>query len=104
MIAARTYSLSSQAIDDLIGIYKFLEDKNPAAAKRLVSSIEQKIQNMAGSGHTGVARDCISKGLRALPYRDRCIYFRVKDTELRILRIVHGHQHIEADDIIEKEN
>lgn len=104
MIAARTYSLSLQAIEDLIGIYKFLESKNPAAAKRLVSSIEHKIKEMAGSGYTGVARDCISEGLRALPYRNRCIYFRVKGTELRILRIVHGYQHIEADDIIEEED
>ena len=104
MITARTYSLSSQAIDDLIGIYKFLEYKNPVAAERLVSSIEQKINKMAGSGHTGVSRDWISEGLRAMPYRDRCIYFRVRGAELRILRVVHGHQHIEAEDIIEEKN
>jgi plasmid stabilization system protein ParE len=104
VITARTYSLSSQAIRDLINIYKFLDDKNPIAGERLVSSIERKIKDTARLSLTGVSRDWISNGLRAVHHKNRCIYFRVKENELRILRVVHGHQHIDAEDVIEKEN
>lgn len=103
MTKARIYSLSSRAIRDLIDLYKFLEDKNPVAGEQLVSAIERKIRDTARLGLTGVSRDWISSGLRAVNHKNRCIYFRVKENELRILRIVHGHQHIAAEDV-EEEN
>jgi plasmid stabilization system protein ParE len=51
---ARAYSLSSRAIRDLIYIYKYLEDRNPAAGEQLVSAIERKIRDTARLGLTGV--------------------------------------------------
>jgi plasmid stabilization system protein ParE len=54
---ARAYSLSSRAIRDLIYIYKYLEDRNPAAGEQFVSAIERKIRDTARLGLTGVSRD-----------------------------------------------
>jgi toxin ParE1/3/4 len=94
----RSFSLSTDAVNDLINIYEFIAEQNPSAARRLVEEIEAKIRDMAASGYTGVARDWIRPGLRALPFRDRCIYFRVDETSLYVLRIVHGKQAIDSDD------
>jgi len=98
VIRSRRFSLSVDAINDLIDIYDFIAEKNPVAAKRLVSALETKIKSLAKSGNSGVSRDWIKSGLRAFPYRDRCIYFRVDDTTLYVLRIIHGHQAIDPDD------
>ena len=97
----RQIELSPQAIDDLIEIYEFIAEKNPTAARNLLDSIEAKIRDTAISGGTGVARDWIRPGLRALPFKDCCIYFRVEDSMLRILRIVHGRQSIGPEDFTE---
>jgi toxin ParE1/3/4 len=94
----RSFSLSTDAVNDLINIYNLIAEQNPSAARRLVEEIEAKIRDMAASGYSGAARDWIRPGLRALPFRDRCIYFRVDETSLYVLRIVHGKQAIDSDD------
>jgi plasmid stabilization system protein ParE len=98
VIRSRRFSLSINAINDLINIYDYIAEKNPVAARRMLSALEAKIKSLAKSGNSGVSRDWIRPGLRAFPYRDRCIYFRVDETTLHVLRIVHGHQAINPDD------
>ena len=103
MIAAPRYRLSKDAISDLIGIYEFIAKDNAQAARQFVRAIEEKIKSAAASGYTGVARDWIRPGLRALPYRDRCIYLRVYETHLYIVRILHGRQDLSPDDFSESD-
>lgn len=98
MIRSRRFSLSTDAINDLIDIYDYIAEKNPVAARRLVNALETKIKSLAKSGNSGVSRDWVTPGLRAFPYRDQCIYFRVDETSLYVLRIFHGHQTINPDD------
>lgn len=103
MTAPRRYRLSRDAINDLIDIYDFIAQDNPAAARKFVRSIEDKIKSAASAGYTGVARDWILPGLRALPYRDRCIYLRVQETHILVLRILHGRQDLSPDDFSESD-
>lgn len=87
------YSLSLEAQRDLAEIYNYLADKGDAATgRRLVERLQQKIQALAAVRNAGVARDWISPGLRAFPYKNRCIYFRVLDDRIHVLRILHGRQ------------
>lgn len=101
MIHRRRFELSADAINDLTEIYRFIAKQNPLAAEKLIAAIEEKIKEMARSGSSGVSRSWIRPGLRALPFRDRCIYFRVSDSTLYVLRIVHGRQLIDPDDFTE---
>jgi toxin ParE1/3/4 len=72
-----------------------MEARGEAAGGRdLIKSILGKIQALASSGHHGAPRDWISPGLRAFPYKNRCIYFRVVEGHLRVLRILHGRQDV----------
>lgn len=65
-------------------------------ARNFVADISARIEWIAKTGFTGVPRDLISPGLRALPYRGRCIYFRTDEDSVTILRILHARQDITA--------
>jgi toxin ParE1/3/4 len=72
----------------------YLAEEDVQIATDFVADLHDKMEWIALSGFTGVPRDWIRPGLRALPYRERCIYFRVTDTEVFILRVLHGRQDI----------
>ena len=59
-----------------------------------VADLNERILWIARSRFGGVPRDWISPGLRAFPYRERCIYFRVTDAQVTILRVLHQRQDI----------
>ena len=87
--------LAPKARDDLTEIYLYIARDNPDAAARFVADLSSKIEWVAATGFTGVPRDWIRPGLRALPYRERCIYFRVNDETVTILRVLHGRQDVQ---------
>lgn len=61
-----------------------------------MADLNAKIEWIGQTGFTGVPRDWIRPGLRALPYRERCIYFRIDNETVTILRIIHGRQDVET--------
>ena len=92
-----SYSLSTDAQRDLAKLYLYLADQGDASiGRKLVDSLLAKIASLASSGHVGVAREWLSPGLRAFPYENRCVYFRVVDRNMRVLRILHGRQDVES--------
>ncbi|WP_234905972.1 type II toxin-antitoxin system RelE/ParE family toxin [Affinirhizobium pseudoryzae] len=72
-------------------------EKDIIAASRFVRQLASKIGWIAVSGFPGVSRDDLRPGLKALPFRKRCIYFRTTPDEVIILRVLHGHQDLSAD-------
>lgn len=55
-----------------------------------------KIDWIAEVGFTGAPRDEILPGMRAFPFRGRCIYYRHDSESVLILRILHGAQDVTA--------
>lgn len=51
---------------------------------------------IAETDFTGVPRDEYREGLRALPYRDRCIYYFRHEDRIEIVRVLHGAQDADA--------
>lgn len=43
-------------------------------------------------------------GLRSITYRERVIFFRIGESDLTVLRVLHGHQDISAKDFKQEEN
>jgi plasmid stabilization system protein ParE len=89
--------LSDRALDDLADIYEFIALENPAAAERFVDSVTDKISSLASAGNRGVSRDNIAEGLRAFPFKQRCIYFRIINDEFHVLRVLHGRRDITSE-------
>ncbi|CAN7168510.1 type II toxin-antitoxin system RelE/ParE family toxin [Pararhizobium sp. LjRoot255] len=89
-INSRKPIFSQAARADLRSIFKYIAIKNPEAAANFVLDINLKVRS-------------IGQALRGLPYRDRCIYFRVTDSHIYIVRILHGRQDISSEDFPESE-
>ncbi|OJF94502.1 hypothetical protein AX760_09490 [Pararhizobium antarcticum] len=99
----KRFRLSRLASRDLVEIYKFIAEKNPIAADRLVDELQQKIERFASLGMTGVSREEFREGLRAFFYKNYIIYFRSADSDILVLRIRHGKQKNRADDFPESD-
>lgn len=82
-------------------IYSFIAQDSPAAATGFVSDLADKIASISESGLSGTRRDWIKPGLRALPYRDRCFYFRIDHEALYLLRVLHGKQDVSRQEFSE---
>lgn len=95
----RRLRMSLEALNDLLGIYEYIAQFDQIAAKRFLDDINGKIEWIAKLGITGSPRDFIP-GLRAFPYRKRCIYFFIDDEELTVLRVLHGRQKIVPADFL----
>ena len=54
------------------------------------------MHRIARTGVSGVARDWLRPGLRMHPYEKYCVYFRVTDRELVVIRIIHSARDIDA--------
>lgn len=94
--------MTQRALLDLRDHYEFIAKTDPVAAKRLLLDIDRKIHSIAKLGLTGSPRPFIP-GLRAYPYKNRCIYFVVSDDLLTVLRVKHGRQNISPDDFPESD-
>ena len=79
-------------------IKRFIARTSPNAASDFVHDLSEKMKWIADVEFTGVPRDTLSEGLRALPYRGRTIYFRTDAVNVRILRIMHQAQNVTPDD------
>ena len=76
-------------------MYAYIALDDPAAAERFVDDLARQMYRIAALGLSGSPRDWIRPGLRAFPYRQRCIYFRSYEDRIVILRVLHGSQDID---------
>lgn len=53
---------------------------------------------IADAGFSGHPRDDLALGLRSLVHRERCIFYRIDDEEVRTVRILHGRRNLFSQD------
>ncbi|MCH7501650.1 MAG: type II toxin-antitoxin system RelE/ParE family toxin [Nitrospinae bacterium] len=87
--------MSEPAQNDLTAIYTHIAQESPDSAERFVADLIRQMYKLAELEITGAPRDWIRPGLRAFPYRQRCIYFRDYEDRIVIVRVLHGRQDIE---------
>lgn len=77
---------------DLDQIFAYIAKSSSRQAHDFTSKLTRKIHWIAETDFTGVPRDEIAAGLRAFPFRDRCIYYRRYEDRIVVLRVLHGAQ------------
>lgn len=77
-------------------IHDYIAKDNPIAAAAFTRRLTAHIERIAELGLTGSPRDWLRVGLRASPFEKRCFYFEVTDTELIVLRVLHGAQDVDT--------
>lgn len=85
----------------MLAIYSYIAADSEQAATDFVNDLGRYIQEAAETGNTGHPRDWIRAGLRAIPYRKRCFYFRIDGDKMVLLRVLHGAQDISQIDFEE---
>jgi toxin ParE1/3/4 len=84
-------TLTEDAERDLRGIIAYLEERNPAAARRLSGTFDF----LGRFPEIGWARDDLSRGLRCIVTEDYLVLYRIADDAVYINRIISGKQDIE---------
>ena len=87
---------AAEAEYDLDEILAYLDEHSPAAARKLVTDLEQRSRVLSHNPGMGRARDDLSPGLRSLAVGKYMVFYRVSDTEVRIVRIVLGSRDLPA--------
>ena len=85
--------------EDLIAIWQHVARDSETAADRLLDRIETRWQQLTTYPFSGAPRDDIAPGVRHLVVGDYLTLYRVADDAIEILRVLHGHRNIEADDL-----
>ncbi|MFN3225431.1 MAG: type II toxin-antitoxin system RelE/ParE family toxin [Hyphomicrobiales bacterium] len=88
--------LTDQAKADLRNIRDYIAEDSPHNAQIFIAELTAKILFIAEADFSGSSRDHLSEGLRALPFKRRCIYFRSYPDSIVIVRVLHGSQDVAA--------
>ena len=88
---AKMLILSPRARSDLDSIYARLKAVSDiATAKRFIAALNDHLERIARTGHSGVPRNKISPDLRLVVHGNYNIYFRATSTETIVARVVHS--------------
>ncbi|MER9326155.1 type II toxin-antitoxin system RelE/ParE family toxin [Mesorhizobium sp. M0488] len=84
---------------DLENIGDYIAGHNPWAAVRLVDALERRWDLLTLHPLSGAPRDDIAPGIRHLVVGNYLTLYRVGSDAIEILRVLHGHRNIEADEL-----
>jgi len=91
-----SYRLSPEAKKDLLSIRAYTKDKwGIQQAQKYIDALEKKCEELAQSPRIGREWPEIKPGYRSLAEGKRVIFYRVGDSGIDILRILHGYMDIE---------
>ena len=86
-----TYELSLEADNDIQEIYAFTAAKfGIDQAIRYLLGFEDLFNQLCLQPHTGRHRGEIKEGLRSIGYVSHVVFYRVMDTRIRIVRVLHS--------------
>ncbi|MCM2476251.1 type II toxin-antitoxin system RelE/ParE family toxin [Rhizobium sp. CG5] len=91
---------TDRADEDLIEIWSYIAVENMSAADRVLDAIEARWDNLARHPYSGVARDDIAPGIRHLVSGEYLTLYRLSDSAIEIVRVLHGRRKISSKIII----
>ncbi len=87
---------TAQAEEDLIEIWIYIAQDNPAAADRLIDKFDSKFFLLAEQPALGPAREDIAPELRYLPVGNYLILYRIIESGIEVVRVVQGARHLKS--------
>ena len=90
---------SVRAARDLIEIWHFIAQNNPAAADRVLMAIDRRIDLLTQQPWSGPSREDIGPGIRYVMSSPYLIMYRVEVAGVRVLRVMHGRRGIAVKDL-----
>jgi len=91
-----SYRLSPEAKKDLLAIRAHTQNKwGIQQAQKYIDALEIMCEKLARSPHIGRERPEIKPGYRSITGGKHVIFYRVDDSGIDILRVLHGRMDIE---------
>jgi toxin ParE1/3/4 len=85
---------TSQAELDRVEIALRIARDNPAAADRLLETVDEKCRLLARMPEMGRQRFDLAPNLRSLPVGDYVIFYRPVPDGIQVIRVLHGARDI----------
>ena len=91
-----TYRLSGRARRDLVQIWRYIANDNEPAADRFIDLITQRFELLGENPYAGRSRDELRPGYRSFPVGQYLVFYRLSESRVEIMHILHGKRDIEA--------
>jgi toxin ParE1/3/4 len=95
--------LTASAKEDLIGIWEYIADHDVIAADRYLDHLRYRARVLIDYPELGRKRDEILIGVRSLLSRNHLLFYRIRDNDIQILRILHGSMDLPNQEIDSEE-
>ena len=84
------YKISQEAVFDLIDIWEYTYHKwSKDQADRYYELIFEEIEFISTNSHLGISYEHIRKNYRASKIKSHLIFYRVENSSIEIIRILH---------------
>ncbi|MFA6019950.1 MAG: type II toxin-antitoxin system RelE/ParE family toxin [Rhodospirillales bacterium] len=87
---------TSQAEADLTDIFLYIAEDNLPAAEKLLRSVGEKCDLLAGTPGMGRERPELGNGVHSFPVGNHTIFYKPTLTGIVLLRVLHGARDISA--------
>ncbi len=85
-----THHITTPAEKDVLDIWLYIAQDNPAAADRMVDRFTEAYELLAKNPDMGQKLDQYRPGLRAWSMGNYLVYFRKTFNDIEIYRVLHG--------------
>ena len=82
--------MTRQSRTDLVEILLYIRRDNPRAAKRLLRTINDKLQLLAEFPGLGRPREELARSLRSFPIGNYVVFYRPIEPGIQLIRVLHG--------------
>jgi toxin ParE1/3/4 len=89
--------ISDKAKRDLLNLYSYLAERNPAAAATIIQAIDEKFAQLSRFPFIGPERSSLSQGLRGVVVRTQLIFYTVGQDRITIVRVIDGRMDVDEE-------
>ena len=89
--------VSGKARAELLQIYSYLAERNPAAAESVLQEINSKLHQLSHFPFMGRERSEFAPSLRSTLVRTYLIFYTVSDEQIVIMRVVDGRMDVDKE-------
>ena len=90
-----------RAKSDLIEIWRYLAERSPAAADRLLDRVEEIACMLAEHPFAGRARPELAENLRSFPVESLVVFYMPRQDRIDIIRVLSARRDLEDQDFSE---
>jgi toxin ParE1/3/4 len=88
--------ITRRAQADLDEIADYVAENNPKRAITFTREIIGHCHRLGNTPHVGRSRPNLGPGIRSIPHGRYMIFYRMVDSDVQILRVLHSARDIEA--------